>query len=247
MLILESLPRTHSGARRIIFDAQHTGFDGIVNGGYVAGVLQSEVGRAAEVRLMRPVPPDRALAIVRPDRVAVALMHEGEVLASAIPKALDFVAPEAISFECALDAQHAYLGLRKTPAPNCFVCGPRRQPGLGLHIFAGDLTPGNVAAAWVPDAAVVGGAAEVDARFIGAALDCPGGWAIASLGEAEHVTMLLGTLQLAIVAPVHAGRWYVVVGAADGGEGRKRFARTALYDGNGQLCALAKSIWLRVH
>ena len=243
--ISESITRGRIGERRIVFDARHSGFDGIVNGGYVAGLLQNEIRRAAEVRLARPVPPQRELRLVRPDRVSVALIHDGELLAGAVAKPAHYAPPSPVAFDRALEAQPSYLAFVKTPAPDCFVCGPRRHVGLGLRIFSGALTPGRVAAAWVPEASTVGGT-EVDARFVGAALDCPGAWAIASLGDSEHVPMLLGTLHLQIVAPVRSGLSYVVVGQADGGEGRKRFARTALYEDDGRLCASAQSVWLRM-
>jgi hypothetical protein len=38
----------------------------------------------------------------------------------------------------------------------------------------------------------------------------------------------------------------VVAGQADGAEGRKRLARTALHNGDGRLCAAARSIRLRI-
>jgi hypothetical protein len=49
---------------------------------------------------------------------------------------------------------------------------------------------------------------------------------------------------LSSVAPVRTALPHVVLGVADGAEGRKRFASTAIFGPDGELCAVARSIWI---
>lgn len=233
-------------ARHTRIEGRFAGYGGIANGGYLAGVLLEALGTPAVVTLTRPTPVDRDLRIVAPAPDAVELHHAGRLLARAVRDEGDFTPPDPVPVDLALAQRCSYLGFAHHPAPDCFVCGTKRWPGEGLRVFAGTTGRGRVAAAWLPDAALGDGAGAVDARLVAAALDCPGAWAIASVGKNHRVPMLLGTLRLRIVAPVRAGTPHVVVGEADGEAGRKRHARTAIYDAAGTLCAAAQAIWLRM-
>ncbi len=59
--------------------------------------------------------------------------------------------------------------------PCCFVCGPDRAPGDGLHVFAGPVEGSElVACPWVPDTSVASTRGSVSSEFLWAALDCRG-------------------------------------------------------------------------
>ena len=75
-----------------------------------------------------------------------------------------------------------------------------------------------------------------------AALDCPSGWAV---DEFQREGVLLGRLAARIVVPVvGGGEPFVVVGWGTGAEGRKRYAGSALFTADGDVCAYARSTWI---
>ena len=45
---------------------------------------------------------------------------------------------------------------------------------------------------------------------------------------------------------IYAGEKYVVMGWAQGREGRKSFCGTAIYDAEGKVCAVAKATWIQI-
>jgi hypothetical protein len=113
-----------------------------------------------------------------------------------------------------------------------------------MRLFAGPV-PGKpmVAAPWVPDRWVTGKDGGVRPEMIWAALDCPGGWALTdfSAGKLARVGQMTGR----ILRPVEAGKRFVVVGWPRGAEGRKLFCGTAVFNQNGDVCAAARSTWVK--
>jgi hypothetical protein len=168
-------------------------------------------------------------------------------LVTAIAARLAIEPPSPVSFD---QAREVAAARRPTslPSAGCFVCGLEREPGDALRIVAGDLEPGRTAAPWVPGPAFAGpedaGGGEVALEVVVAALDCPGGWAIAAR-ERRREPLVLGRISIATAAgwPVRIGLPHVVVGSAAGAAGRKRFADTAIYDLDGRLCIAARSVW----
>jgi hypothetical protein len=82
----------------------------------------------------------------------------------------------------------------------------------------------------------------VDPEFVWSALDCTGFFAFGPLPDGAPA--LLGELTARIDADVIAGEPHVVAGWSLGGEGRKRYAGSAVYDARGHLLALARATWI---
>ena len=228
-----------SGTETIVIPARFNGPPGSANGGYACGLVASLVGGRAEVTLRRPPPLDRPLAVAREEdggRVAVldgeALVAEAVALGDE-PLALEL--PSPLSVEDAASASRGYAGFRAHAYETCFVCGPARDDGLG--VFPGPV-PGRelVASPWTPP-----GEGPVDGLLVWAALDCPSGWAV---DEFSREGVLLGRLAAELVGPVAGGEPHVVLGWPVGAEGRKRLAGSAVFSGEGELRAYARSTWL---
>jgi hypothetical protein len=135
-----------------------------------------------------------------------------------------------------------YAGFTEHPFPTCFVCGPKRELGDGLRIFAGPVAGRDIVAApWVPRKALDGGAGKVRPEFIWAAMDCPGCFAANKSGRGNW---LLGELTAHVDRLVHIDEPCRVVAWHIGSKGRKHEAGTAVFDGDGELCARAKAIWI---
>jgi hypothetical protein len=207
--------------------------------------------RAVEIKRAEGVPVDRPMTVRVNERGAEVHDEEG-LVARGSGEELPVVAPVPPSLTVAREATARFLGQLERgevvhPFPECFVCGHRRGVGDGLRLFAGPLdgvggeAPGARAAAWRPDAAFLDSAGRLRPEFVWAALDCPGGWAIA--GPANT-----GTLQVEILAPVAGGQDLIVMGWPMAGPGRpgsrRRYAGTAMFDGCGRLLARGAAIWV---
>lgn len=203
------------------------------NGGYTCGLVARLVDGPSEVTLRVPPPLDRALRVER-DGDGVRVLDEGTLVAEAKPAAVDLEPPAPPSFE---EAGGAALpeGDQESPFPECFVCGPHREPGDGLRIFAGPLREGLFAASWVPAEPYTG------PEFVWAALDCPGAYAC---GFGERGVLVLGRLAARVEALPRAGERCVVVAWPLGDEGRKAYAGTALYGEGGRLLGIARATWI---
>jgi hypothetical protein len=226
----------------LIIERRYCGPTGSGNGGYVCGRIAALAPGGVTVRLLRPVPLDTPLTVIRQDDrlelfdgdTPVAQARPGEIGALDPPAAPDRTA--------ASEAARHYAGFAPHhPAPECFVCGPRRPQRDGLGIFPGAVGPESVVAApWTPDASLDGGDGKVAPEFLWAALDCPGFHAVAP----DVRPMLLGELTAAITRRVAIGEPCVVVGWRIGSEGRKHHAGTALFGADGALCGRARAIWI---
>jgi hypothetical protein len=231
------------------------------NGGYVSGRLAALAPYAVTVRLMKPPPLETALEAVEAGG-RLELRRGDIVLAEARPAdAGDLAPPLAPSFDEAVEATSRYAGFSKHFAPECFVCGPARAPGDGLRLFAGPLAhpshrdPGHrlvepeptapiaravVAAPWIPDPSLDAGDGCAALEFVWAALDCPGYLAVAG----DMRAMLLGELTADVRRRVRIGEPCRVVGWPIRSSGRKHEAGTAVYGADGDLCAIARALWI---
>ncbi len=182
--------------------------------------------------MRRPPPLDRPLDVEREGERL--LVRDGDALvAEAAPAKVDVDVPTSPSHEEAERASEQYPGFGEHAFPNCFVCGPHREPGDGLRIFAGPLGDGRVASPWTP--------AEVAPELVWAALDCPGAIAV---GYPERGETLLGRFAVEIDELPRVGEHCVVVGWPLGEEGRKLYAGTALFGEDGRQLASARATWI---
>jgi hypothetical protein len=109
------------------------------NGGYTCGALARLLGGTSEVRLHRPPPLDRALAVQR-DAEGVAVLDDGQLVASGRRTRLRIDIPELPTWaeaEAAAQAPAATAFHGEHPFPTCFTCGPARAEGDGLRLFPG--------------------------------------------------------------------------------------------------------------
>jgi hypothetical protein len=225
----------------LLIDPRFCGPSESANGGYTCGLVANALGQPAEVTLRRPPPLGRPLRLEKREDWAV-LLDGDQLVAEGRLAPVDLEAPDPVSYEDAELAARSYAGFERHAFPACFVCGPEREPGDGLRIFAGPVRGRElVAAPWVPDDSLAGADGLVRPEFVWAALDCPGVFALGfpSLGET-----VLGRLTAELHAPVRAGERYVVSGWALGRDGRKLYAGTALTDAAGELCGLARATWI---
>jgi hypothetical protein len=217
---------------QLTIEARFNGPDGSANGGYTCGRIAEHLAGGAEVTLRMPPPLERPLDVERDDDRL--LVWDGESLvAEAIPATLELDVPVSPSWEAAEAASARYPGLVEHAFPRCFVCGPAREPGDGLRVFAGPLGDGRFAATWTPS--------EVAPELVWAALDCPGAIAV---GFPERGETLLGRFVVAIEGLPARGERCVVVAWPLGEEGRKLYAGTALYGEDGRPLARARATWI---
>lgn len=211
------------------------------NGGWVSGSLAAHVDGDAEVTLHRPPPLETPLA-VQAHADGVQLRAGVERVASARATSLTERAPSPVTVTEAKQVQGAYGG--ENFIGGCFSCGRDRTPGDGLCLYPGPLTdrPETLAVHWSPDATLAGPDSTVPEPIVWAALDCPTGWTHIRTGAPA----LLGRMAARVPGAVHAGADYVVVATPIGAEGRKLYARSALYDDAGRLLAQARATWIRI-
>lgn len=225
--------RYGAAVQQIVIARRYNGPPDSGNGGYACGLLATTAGIAdAEVTLRRPPPLDVPL------RVEDGAAYDGEhVVATVAPAAGggSLVPPPFPGYDAAHAARDRYLGLHGHPFPTCYVCGPARDDGLGLH--PGAIGDGVVATSWTTPA-------DVTDEVVWAALDCPGAWAFL---QNESLPIVLGRLAVTITAPPKPGEPHVVVGwQAAPRDGRKHHAGTALYDQGGTLLATGRATWIEV-
>jgi hypothetical protein len=213
------------------------------NGGYTCGLLAAGLHGPVEVTLRRPPPLDRPLAVLgSPD--GLVLVDGTTPIAEARRSRFELEPPPSPGLGAAAEASLNYPGFEVHAFPTCFVCGPGREPGDGLRLFAGEVAgDGLVACTWRPAASLAGDDGRLRNEFVWAALDCPGAWAwLAELAN----PLVLGRLTVVIDAPVLAKRQHIVSGWRLGREGRKYFSGTAIWSADGTVCARARATWIEV-
>jgi hypothetical protein len=216
----------------LVIDPRFNGPVGSANGGYTCGLVADFLDGIAEVTLRRPPPLGRRLGVERDDR-AVVVRDGDSVVAEAVEATFELAIPDPPTTEEATGASLRYPGFDEHAFPTCFVCGPDREAGDGLRIFAGPLRDGLVAAPWTPT--------EVDRHVVWAALDCPGAIAV---GFPDRGETLLGRFSAIVDELPEVGEPCVVVGWPLGEEGRKLYAGTALYGEGGRALARARATWI---
>lgn len=220
------------------------------NGGYFAGCVAARAGRTVTVRILRPPPLDTPLATVELADGTITVMSGTERIGEARPAELVLQPPGAPSYFEAVEASRGYAGFAHHRFPSCFVCGTRRTRGDGMRIFAGPIAERDlVAAPWVPDASLDRGDGKVRPEFMSAALDCPGFYA----ASPDDRMMLLGEITVHVDRLVHVGEPCTVIGWALEASGRTsgvhprlRAAGTAVYAEDGEVCGLARALWIEL-
>lgn len=219
------------------------------NGGYTAGLLagfldSADADAPITVTLRKPPPLDHPLDVVAlDDGAGVELRAGDEVVASAVAGSFAKSAVGPVGFDAATAARAAYRGATQHPFPECFVCGPDREPGDGLRLTPGLWEQGRTACVWLPDPGRASASDRTRAlrELSWAALDCPGGWT----SDIGNRPVVLGRMT-AYADAARLGRPHVVVGQLLREEGRKTFTATAMYD-EGRLVGRAEQTWIQVN
>ena len=235
---------SRTDARSLVIAPRFAGPPGSGNGGYVAGWLAAHVGTDAPVQVtLRQPPPLEVELVVRGGKAGViTLSFGGELIAEAVPAALQGHVVDPVDHVTAVSAMARYAGAVDHPFPGCFVCGIDRPAPDGLGLRPGPVPdrPGTVATAWVPDASLAAADGELPACFVWAALDCPGGWSSDLAGR----PMVLGRMTAAVDALPVVGDRCVVVGQRLREDGRKTFTASTAYDSDGRVLGRAEATWI---
>ena len=232
-------------AETIVIEPRFRGPPDSANGGYACAMAAQWIDGPAEVTLRAPPPLGTSLH-VRRDGDGVELLDEADaVIVQARPATVEIDIPDAVSLDEARRASERYPWRDRHPYPTCFVCGPQREAGDGMQIFPGPVDSGVLyGAPWTPEPSLADAGGTVRDEFVWAALDCPGGIVVDLFGEVGLI--LLGRLAADLRSPVRAGEDYVVQAWPIEREGRKLHTGTALFTADGELCAVARAVWIEL-
>jgi hypothetical protein len=220
------------------------------NGGYVCGRVAAYVDGPVAVTLRRPPPLATPLVVDHADEAVLRVFHDGTLVAEAAssPGLPELRVPGPVSMAEACEAAGRARYFADQAFPDCFGCGMNRRPGDGLRIFPG-LVPGQAlwAAPWTPDSSVAGADGRVRPEIAWAALDCPGGIAVAEdAGLGADTAVVLGQMTAILTALPAPGDQCVVTAWPGGRDGRKLTAGSALLGPGGEVLAVASALWLTV-
>jgi hypothetical protein len=248
--MLDTLPRGHVVPYRsstprqadsvndfVVIDRRFNGPPHSANGGYTCGLVGTTV-KAPSVRVsLHKPPPLEVLLLRRREHDGSASLLRGEdVIATAVPAAVEAHAPAAPTVEEAEIATRRYVGFAHHRFPTCFVCGTAREDGL--RIYAGQVGDGPVIASpWTPQ--------SDDPLFVWAVLDCPSAYAIESVDHRKQI-VVLASLTVELRQRPRAGERHVVAAWPVSSEGRKHHSASALYDEAGRVLAIADSLWIEL-
>ncbi|MDQ8732158.1 hypothetical protein [Bradyrhizobium sp. LHD-71] len=241
--------------KSIVIEKRFCGPPNSANGGYVCGLLAAHIAGSAEVTLLAPPPLDRRLDIVTLEG-GVELRKNATTLATGRRAEVDIPEIPIVDFAEAQEAVHRTpYDASRHPLPRCFVCGPERVDGDGLHIIPVPLSArtnskvGSFVAPWVPHANLAGEGGAIASEFVWAALDCPTGFAgvgARHLGMTGAETMLLGRMRARIERRPRPDDRCIIVAWPIGRDGRKLFASSALLSAAGEPLAVAQATWILV-
>lgn len=194
--------------------------------------------------LRAPPPLGKPLHVQRRDQ-EVTLLDGDVLIAEARPTTVTVDVPNPVSLDSARRASSRYPWRDRHPYPTCFVCGPHRDAGDGLRIFPGPVDDGALyAAPWVPEPSLADARGRVRDEFVWGALDCPSGIVTDLFGEVGLI--LLGRLAADLRRPVEAGLPHVLQAWPVSRDGRKLNTASALFTAEGELCAVARAVWIEL-
>ncbi len=226
----------------VTIDSRYNGPDGSANGGYACGLVAALMSTPATVRLRAKPPLDTPLRVAH-DGEGVELFDGETLIARGLKADVDWEpVPEAPSLAQAEAAQARYTGFHAHVFPRCFVCGPEREEGDGLRLFAGPVEGRDLAACvWSPGPAFCKADGTVDPVLVWAALDCP---SFFGLRVPYDKLFLLAEMSASLEHPVPGGVALVVYGWGRNIEGRKHYAGSAVATADGTVLAHAQHLWI---
>ena len=231
----------------VVIDRRFRGPPASANGGYTCGIAAGAMGaRAAEVNLRLPPPLERPLALEATQEEVRILDGQNVVADGQRLDGVELELPEAPPIHLAEEADARYPFYDDHSFPDCFVCGPAREPGDGLRIYPGPIEGAQImACAWEPDPGLTGEDGAVRGEIVWSALDCPSGLAAGHYAT-DEVTMVLARLRGEVDRRLEPAQPYIVVGWALEVDDRKHRAGTAIFDRGGKPCAWADALWIEL-
>ncbi len=226
---------------RVVIDRRFNGPPDSGNGGYVCGLIAHAIEGPAVSTLRKPPPLGRQLAL-ETTYDGKALLQDGEsVIGEAVSEPLSLALPEPPPFEEAVEASRRYVGFESHLFPTCFVCGPGRALDDGMRLYPGAIAERSIVATpWTPDASMPHESKRIRDEILWAALDCT------SYFPHYPTKAVLGRLHAEILHEARVGERYVVIGWKIGGEGRKLWSGSAVFDEDGTPCASASTTWIEL-
>ena len=228
-----------------IIDAQFNGPNNSGNGGYVCGMIATQLSGSAGARtvmLRKPPPLELPLNWDRGGDFVKLIEPPGTVIGSAVPgEFVDGPLP-CPPPELAQRGMDNYPGYHRHPFDRCFTCGTDRKPGDGLRIFTGPIDDSTVAAPWAPHPNFAGTDGRLSVPVMWATLDCPGGWA----ADFNKQAIVLGRMTAEVFRVPLVDESCIAVGGLQRVEGRKFFTNTALYAVEGELLGRAEQVWIAI-
>jgi hypothetical protein len=231
--------------KQVVIERRFNGPPNSAHGGYACAVAAQFLDWSAEVSLKAPPPLGTPMS-VRRNGDSVALERDGQVVIAARQAEPEVAIPEPPSLAEAEAAAAECPWLERHPFPSCFGCGFERPPGDGLFEFPGPVATREAlwAAVWTPHRSLADGDGAVLPIYTFSALDCPSGAGAISATGAEGV-FVLGRMTGKVVraarpdVPHVVAAWPILV------DGRKRVGGAAIFR-DGELCALAESLWIEL-
>lgn len=239
------MSRSSESSANLVIARRFCGPPGIVNGGYVAGLLAEQLpGSPVEVTLRRPTPVRARLRVESgAETVGLRLAGAGRVAEARRAARFD-CRPPAMSWVAVL-ATEALPYAGAGGFGSCFACGPEVASKHSLGVFPRPLADASaVACLWRPPAWAGDGRGKTRGRFLWAALDCSGGFAI-DLRKPVGMVMT-GRLTTEVVRSPGVGEECAVLGWPMGSDGRKHFVRSAVLSKEGGVLAHTLAVWLEV-
>lgn len=220
-------------------DPKFVGPPGQGQGGYLAALLARHASEPVTVTLRAPIPFDTDLAVTGTD--GVLELRDGDTLvAETHPRSGEPEIREAVSVSDAVDASTRCPGLLGDhAAPTCFSCGLGPE---SFRVHAGPVARSDVfATPWTPpEWSATGGV--VDEPYLWAAMDCTAGWKVS--WDMDVRFAFTGQISTDVLGAVRPGETYAVVAWAGEWKGRKRDARSAIFDATGRALAASATLWI---
>jgi len=217
------------------------------NGGYCAGLLARHFKGPATAVLRARIPLDVALGLdVAPEEASLRDLEGGLIAQARAAESMPpLEIPRAPSLQAAREAEARHIGIGQRFHPICFCCGPEREGGDGLRVFAGQIAgapEGHLACTWVPHANFADADGRTPIEIIWGALDCPGyfAWVVK---EGRHGA-LLGTMTGDVLRQPKAGETCIITAWPLTRDGRKETSGVALHSADGELLAFAHQVWI---
>jgi len=230
------------------FGRRFRGFESGALGGFAAGaVVAGRIDGPSEVNLRSLPPMGRELSLREQGDGGLALLDRETLVLEAKPAPFELEIPPPPGVTEAVEAGHRLIHDELGhPYPNCFTCGPDREPGDGLRLFMsrtsadGDL----LASAWTPDPSLAESGDAIPTEMVWAALDCPSIWAVGEFPEGGF--NVLARQRVESLAPVPVGEPSIVTAWPIEHGGRKHLTGVAIHDGEGGLLARGESLLIEV-